>query len=414
MNQVDKFTRRHGALITKWHGLLACCLVVLTIGLFAGCSRTGNDEIILRNGSVKRGELSLCTGDACTLEGKPVPRAEIMLIGLHEPKGAPKIQNAFQDELQLVDDSIVAATMTRIDSGTVATSSQSYPRRRVAWVYLAPRSAASGPTSESSPGPTYEWTGIVQVESKADTKGPPWDSLYRHDWKGTYRLKFVEVPEPGKQTFTHAGVEQEYSEDQLSPVELNYSISASQKIDYDHRASGRSVVTMNGNANGILTEQVLKDKGVLRGELVLFDGTPVTVKKHEPRAGPQHFEDLHEYVRQWDSGGPGWFVLHIDFYGTLPPVEPTGGRWSAKECRALYNGIHRGGNEPLAFPDDPDLDFLHWVPAWMPSGTTVIDRLSSPDQGEVRGGATFPYQKPESNWTWPTITLTWEFHRTRR
>src|SRR5882672_8809075 len=50
---------------------------ILAIVLVAGCGRSAAaDEIILRDGSVKRGELSACTTDACTLSGASIVRPD--------------------------------------------------------------------------------------------------------------------------------------------------------------------------------------------------------------------------------------------------------------------------------------------------------------------------------------------------
>lgn len=65
------------------------------------------------------------------------------------------------------------------------------------------------------------------------------------------------------------------------------------------------------------------------------------------------------------------------------------------------------------FFDDPDEDFVHWVPEWMPEGMNVIGRLDEPDQAEVRGGFSLPAVYPSGPQDAGLITIEWSFTRTR-
>jgi hypothetical protein len=370
--------------------------LALTIGMVAGCGRSPADDMVIeRDGKVVRGDLAGCAGDSCTMNGTPVARATIVLIGLHGNQKSPKIRDPLRDELQLVDESIVAATMTSVDSAAVVTDKDSYPRERVAWIYLAPKppaGAQGAPASSGAdvqPGITYEWTGTINVGNKYEGR----EGQYK--WQASYTLTFVEVD-------AHASVTdaagKSYDTNAFIPSAFAYSISADETLDKHVYNPGS--VTMSGNASGEITAAVAKQKNVLRGELIRFDGAAAA-----GTPPPTSFDSDDVYYRVNYPPGPGWFEISITFAGFK-------GRdnGSDKEWRALYQGIARGGQAALAFAD-PDADFINWVPAWMPEGTVVIGRLNSPDQTDVHGSATFPrktYSDPQDR---EQVTVSWEFRR---
>ena len=162
-------------------------------------------------------------------------------------------------------------------------------------------------------------------------------------------------------------------------------------------------VTMSGNANGEIPAAVAKQKNVLRGELIRFDGAPAA-----GTPPPTSFDSDNVYYRINYPPGPGWFEISITFSGFKD--NNTG---SDRDWRALYQGIARGGQEPPFFAE-ADADFIHWVPAWMPEGTVVIGRLNSPDQTDVHGSATFPRQGPGDSNDREQVTVSWEFQRKRQ
>jgi hypothetical protein len=372
---------------------------ILAIVLVAGCSRsTADDEIILRDGSVKRGELSACTADACTLGGAGIARPTIVLIGLNGSRRAPKIRDPLHDEVQLTDETIVAATMTTVDAATVVTDKASYPRDRVAWIYLAPKllagaqGASSSSGTESKSGVTYEWAGTIKAENKYDGREG------HYEWQASYTVKFLEVDGHGS---VSGAAGKSYDTSEFIPSAFAYSISADETLD--KHAYDPGSVTMSGNASDEIVAAVAKQKNVLRGELIRFDGAAAA---GAPPA--TSFDSDSVYYRINYPPGPGWFEISITFAGFKD-----NGSGSDKDWRALYQGIARGGQQPPFFAD-PDADFIHWVPAWMPEGTVVIGRLASPDQSDVEGSATFPRQGPGDAQDREQITLTWEFRRTQK
>lgn len=374
---------------------------ILAIVLVAGCSRSSaDDEIILRDGSVRRGELSACTADACTLGGASIARPAIVLIGLDGRTRAPKIPDPLHDELQLTDETIVPATMTAVDAATVVTDKARYPRERVAWIYLAPKlpaGAQGAPSSSSSAtqaksSVTYEWAGTIKAENKYDGR----EGQYK--WQASYTVKFLEVDGHGS---VSGAAGESYDTSEFIPSAFAYSISADETLDKHVYDPGS--VTMSGNASGEIAAAAAKQKNVLRGELVRFDGAAAA---GAPPA--TSFDSDSVYYRINYPPAPGWFEISVSFAGFK-----NNDNGSDKDWRALYQGIARGG-QAAPFFADPDADFIHWVPAWMPEGTVVIGRLASPDQSDVQGSATFPRQGAGDAQDREQITLTWEFRRTRQ
>jgi hypothetical protein len=372
---------------------------ILAIALVAGCSRsTADDEIILRDGSVKRGELAACSADACTLGGASIARPAILLIGLNGSTRAPAIRDPLHDEVQLTDETIVPATMTTVDAATVVTDKASYPRDRVAWIYLAPKLAAgaqgasSSSGTEGKSGATYAWAGTIKVANKYDGREG------HYQWQASYTVRFLEADGHGS---VSGAAGESYDTSEFVPSAFAYSISADETLDKHIYDPGS--VTMSGNASGEIGAAAAKEKNVLRGELIRFGGAAAA-----GAPPPTSFDSEDVYYRINYPPAPGWFEISITFAGFK-----NNDNGSDKDWRALYQGIARGGREPPFFAD-ADADFIHWVPAWMPEGTVVIGRLASPEQSDVQGSASFPRQGAGDAQDREQITLSWDFRRTRQ
>lgn len=121
----------------------------------AGCGdNSGDDLLTRRDGSTLKGKLESCTGDGCILSGTFTPRGVVQSIRLGQQK-AQDLKDPRHDEIQLTDASVHAETMIGVDAAKVTTNQQTYPRERVAWIYLAPR-PAGGPKPPSSAEAPFE------------------------------------------------------------------------------------------------------------------------------------------------------------------------------------------------------------------------------------------------------------------
>ena len=111
------------------------------------------DLLILRNGTVMKGELRLCTGQSCTLGTDSVPRPEIAWIGLARSEiKPPVVRDSRDDEIHLRDQTVQRGRLVGINASQVFTERGSFERRKVAWVYLA-AAAGEKPASKTTPAP---------------------------------------------------------------------------------------------------------------------------------------------------------------------------------------------------------------------------------------------------------------------
>lgn len=378
-----------------------------------------DDTLILMDG-MKNGALAGCAGGACTLDGAAIPRASIYYIGLDAELPPPPPQDATRDEVHLRDGSVHAGPLVSIDADDVATESASFARKEVAWIWLTPVLGSQGqtappPTAEEPARPTYEWVGTIKVENRYN------GSAGRHLWQAEYHVKLQEVPTtsstPGRAIGTSFPI------NDFVPVEFEYEIEADQnwdgegyKVSYGAGNVGGAPVlvsgdvTMSGRAGGRVDGQLLRDSRIVLGSVLRLDAPAET-----PYDPPDSYASYPEYDEYFGLRAqpmePGWYEISIAFGGhdmyyngePLPPYK----------ALSLYDGIRRGGMMPPFFTD-PDEDLVHWVPTWMPDGTTVIGRLDDPDQTDVRGGFGFPAQGlggPEER---QQITVEWSFTRMRR
>lgn len=373
---------------------LALCLLPASVA--------AEDSLILSDGTIENGTLAGCTADICTLDGATVPRASIYYIGLFAELPPPTPQNPLRDEVHRRDGSVHPGPLLSIDAADVVTENATHPREEVAWIWLTPRLQGQGqaapPTSTTDPGaaeqqPTYEWDGTIRVENHYD------GSEGRHLWRAEYRVRFVEVPygtDIRTFPFNHIVAE-----------EVAYEFHADQNWDHGSYAPAANAagkiysgdVTMRGVARGLLRGDRLRDGDGLRGDIGrLAEPLPT------PHVPPASFASEEEYQRYLTNAEvpsePGWYVIDVVF--NFPPPEK----------RALYEGIERGGLEPRF--GDPDFDFVHWIPPFMPDGTRVIGRLAAPDQADVRGGFTFPFQGVGGLGDRAQLTVEWSFARTRQ
>jgi hypothetical protein len=386
--------------ISLYHAplLLLRSVVILALVAVAGCGRsTVSDQVILRDGGAKRGELSACDKYACTLSGTRISRPTIVLIGLNGAKRTPKIRDALHDEVQLTDESILAEEMTGIDDTNVVTEQGTYPRERVAWIYLAPGAsagAAGAPSKTGADSVSYEWSGTIGVQNQYDGR----EGYYQ--WQAVYTVTFLEA---GSGSVAAGEAGRAFHRVDIVPVGFAYEIQADENLDKHTYSPGS--VTLSGHASGQLTAEETKQRNVLRGQII-------RIEEHPPAGTPPgtSVESESEYYRYLSNinplPAPGWFTLSIGFTGFI-------NNYSFAKLRALYSGIQRGGKAPPFF-EDLDHDFVHWVPAMMLDRVTVIGRLDDADQGEVHGSTSFLRQGPGDAQDREQIKLTWQFQRKRQ
>lgn len=361
------------------------------------------DVLLLREGAIREGRLDGCTEHVCTLDGSPTPRAGILFIGLGVVGfEIPEVRDYLRDEVHFTDESFRSAKLLQVDARTVATDQGPFARKRVAWIYLAPPAEQTGaPAPAPAPEedrPTYLWEGTIEVENAfngvmhkvSDQRGGNIDVHGRHRWRASFFLRFEEV---WGTSMVHDRAGNTVHLNDIVPREMSYTIVADQNwwVDNPYRDDD---VTYRGKANATLPEeQIVRDR-VLLGAVARLDQAP---RIEQPRVGCMSEQDYNALVGE---DGAGRYRLTIGF----PPSPPA-------EARAYYRGIERGGGKPVR--DEPDADFLRWLPAFMPDGVNVVGRLRRPDQAEVRGSLCFEHGGL-SEWGRPRITITWSFTRTRR
>ena len=107
------------------------------------------DVAILRDGSTAVGSISTCNAASCTVDGRTVPLASMVWLGLRQEGETPPA--ATDADLIFENDAApVPARLSGLDATMVRTTRGSFARERVSWIRLA---AAA---SETSPGgPIY-------------------------------------------------------------------------------------------------------------------------------------------------------------------------------------------------------------------------------------------------------------------
>lgn len=151
-------------------GLAAAAAIVAAPVSQAG---RADDLLVLQDGGVRKGRLDRCSESACTLDGIPVPRRSIRFIGLNGVQPPPpQAGDPAHDEIRLADSSVRRSRLAAIDAANVISADATYPRRRVAWIYLAPKGetapppAARGAAEAPEPPPGHG--------GSTGRKAPPW------------------------------------------------------------------------------------------------------------------------------------------------------------------------------------------------------------------------------------------------
>jgi hypothetical protein len=391
-------------------------LALVLVGTAFSAAASADDTLIGADG-MRTGTVEGYAAGICRFERADVPRASIYYIGLDAELPPPQPRDPMRDEVHLRDGSVHTGPLVSIDADNVAAGSAVYPRKDVAWIWLTPvppgQGHAAPPSTAEPERPTYEWAGTIRVENNYS------GSAGRHSWQAEYRLKFLEVPTSSSRPGQEIG--SSFPVNDIVPLEFDYEILADQnwdgegyKVSYGAGNVGGAPVlvngdvTMAGRSGRRVDGQLLRDSRIVVGSVLRLDAPSAT--PYDPPASYASYPDYDAYFRR--SAEPtelGWYDFSIGFVGH--DMDYNGRFLPPYKALSLYQGIRRSGVMPPFFAD-PEEDLVHWVPAWMPDGTTVIGRLDDPDQSDVRGGFTFPAQGPGSGRE--QITIAWSFTRTRQ
>lgn len=123
------------------------------------------DVILTRTSGFREGKLNGCTAQDCTLAGTTIARRDVLYIGLHVAGlDVPVIRDAMNDEVHFTDRSVLSTRLLSIDAEWVITERTTYPRARVAWVYLAPPEIHGKTVPPASPPvATDGWSGSFKL-----------------------------------------------------------------------------------------------------------------------------------------------------------------------------------------------------------------------------------------------------------
>lgn len=120
------------------------------------------DLVVGRDGAVRQGVLQACAGGMCSMDGRPLPAADIAWIGLGvDPAARPPAPPADPgvDAVQVGGGPLQAAPLVGIDAETVVTKRGSFPRDRVDWIYLAPARREGAAAGTGAGGAV--WVGTI-------------------------------------------------------------------------------------------------------------------------------------------------------------------------------------------------------------------------------------------------------------
>ncbi|MBK5260368.1 MAG: hypothetical protein JJE51_12295 [Thermoanaerobaculia bacterium] len=119
-------------------GTVSSIAISMLLAVAVGCSASGDDLIVLKNGKRLTGKLESCLNGSCRLNDRAMPQAAIAWIGLayggHEPPG---VKNPASDEVLTRSGAVESARLISINTSQVVTEARSYRRTDVAWIHLA-------------------------------------------------------------------------------------------------------------------------------------------------------------------------------------------------------------------------------------------------------------------------------------
>jgi hypothetical protein len=189
----------------KTHGLSHRLLATAaTVVLLAGRA-SADDVLLLRDGTHKRGVLSLCDQGHCRIGSETVARNAIAWIGLdRDAPTPPAARDPARDEVHLVDRTVQAATLLGVDpsfihatlGGRTSRAASSLPRKSVAWIYLRPPPPGSAATPAAPPQTMPPVLPPGQPGGGQATDGDPTQSgeqANRGPWRFPARL-YIAVP----------------------------------------------------------------------------------------------------------------------------------------------------------------------------------------------------------------------------
>lgn len=252
-------------------------------------------------------------------------------------------------------------------------------------------------------GQRWVWDGRIEVENEYNGRNG------EHEWRAEYRVKLLEERTDDHEHHVSGMTLDDVLVYDLQPLELSYAFHAKTAWDRGTHSISRNAsgeiysgdVHMNGKASGTLSMEQLSEGEILSGRVAPLDASG------RPGEDPAYRSPMGGYECDYPTNSPGWFHVVVTF-----PIRDE----IKKQTRAYYSGITRTGVDPL-FPNDPDLDFIHKLPACMPEVTPAVGRLERIDQESLRGERSFeicggisggcPEDAPQR------ITIKWSFDRKR-
>jgi hypothetical protein len=146
--------RKPGGLVNRTYLIVILSLLTTSVG----GRESGDDLIVLQNGSRQTGKLQGCLNASCQLNGHAIPQAAIAWIGFSYAGGPPPaVKNPVTDEIHERSGSVESGRLVAISLSKVVTEKHSYDRAQVAWIHLAPPPGGAA----SRPGTTLFHYDVV-------------------------------------------------------------------------------------------------------------------------------------------------------------------------------------------------------------------------------------------------------------
>ena len=132
------------------------------------------DQLILRSGTIERGEIKSYVGDRCQLGAKNIPRDQIAWLGFSTALARPPaIIDPSHDEVHLRNGGVQSSRLVAVNLTQVVTEKRAYNRSEIAWIALALKETGTikGEEAPSTPVPSPTSSPVPTVTPSA-TRSP--------------------------------------------------------------------------------------------------------------------------------------------------------------------------------------------------------------------------------------------------
>jgi hypothetical protein len=234
--------------------------LVIPLILASGCGESGDDTLILADGSIRTGHLERCAAELCVFDGREVRRANVRYIGLDARLPPPPPQDPSRDEVHRIDKSIHPGPLRSVDAATVS-AAINHDRKQVAWIWLTPAdvpppepTAGDLPSASGQQAPpdarTYEYDvrfhAVIKNEEREErthrTNRSSSKWTREVTWTGTLRNVRVTVYTIGSSV--QGGIEYDLSDQ-------NTRVTETWKGFYHHAHENPVDVSCEGNITGV-------------------------------------------------------------------------------------------------------------------------------------------------------------------